>query len=61
MNAKYMVGYGSGYKYTVKREMEISQLFEVVSLGESTLAFTFLTATLGLSLVSVFLHFIFGF
>ncbi|MBA0847005.1 hypothetical protein Goshw_011043 [Gossypium schwendimanii] len=57
----YGWSYGSRYKYKVKREMEISQLFEVVSLGASTLAFTFLTATLCLSLVSLFVHLIYGF
>ncbi|XWS30774.1 hypothetical protein CRYUN_Cryun23aG0018500 [Craigia yunnanensis] len=50
--------YAAGYNYKVKRNGEISEFFELVSLVGATLGFTCLTGTVFLCLVSIFVHFI---
>ena len=53
---KYGWNYAAGYNYKLKRELEISQLFELVSRVAATLGFTFFSGTLFLCLVSLFVH-----
>ncbi|XP_038990926.1 uncharacterized protein LOC120113936 [Hibiscus syriacus] len=55
---KYGWNYGVGYNYNkLKRDKERSELFEILGLVGATIAFTFLTGTLFLCLVSLFVHF----
>ncbi|XVF71523.1 hypothetical protein PTKIN_Ptkin12aG0044700 [Pterospermum kingtungense] len=53
---EYGWNYAPGYNYKVKRDREISEFFELVSLVGATLGFTCLTGTVFLCLVSIFVH-----
>ncbi|KAK6266613.1 hypothetical protein QUC31_017450 [Theobroma cacao] len=53
---KHGWNYTPGYKYKLKRGLEISEFFGLVSLVAATLGFTFFSGTLFLCLVSFFVH-----
>ncbi|XVE72150.1 hypothetical protein DITRI_Ditri11bG0015900 [Diplodiscus trichospermus] len=48
--------YAPGYNYKLKRMLEISQLFQLVSLVAATLGFTFFSGAFLLCLVSLLVH-----
>ncbi|XWS75529.1 hypothetical protein CRYUN_Cryun01aG0097500 [Craigia yunnanensis] len=54
---EYGWNYAAGYNCKVKRNGEISEFFELLSLVGTTLGFTCLTGTVFLCLVSIFVHF----
>ncbi|XVE72149.1 hypothetical protein DITRI_Ditri11bG0015700 [Diplodiscus trichospermus] len=53
---EYGWNYAAGYNYKVKRDREISEFFQLVSLAGATLGFTCLTGTVFLCLVSMCVH-----
>ncbi|MBA0605456.1 hypothetical protein Godav_018029 [Gossypium davidsonii] len=53
---KWGWNYGDGYNYKVKRDGQLSELFELLSLVGATLGFTCLTGILFLCFFSFFLH-----
>ncbi|MBA0549044.1 hypothetical protein Golax_016891 [Gossypium laxum] len=53
---KWGWNYGAGYNYKVKRDGQLSELFELLSLVGATLGFTCLTGILFLCFFSFFLH-----
>ncbi|XVF20683.1 hypothetical protein REPUB_Repub12eG0023100 [Reevesia pubescens] len=53
---KYGWNYASGYNYKLKRDLEISQFFELVSLVTATLGFTFFSGTIFICFISLFVH-----
>ncbi|XP_022769616.1 uncharacterized protein LOC111313205 [Durio zibethinus] len=54
---EYGWNYAAGCNHMVKRDEAISEFFELVSLVGATLGFTFLTGTVFLCLVSIFVQF----
>ncbi|TYI20012.1 hypothetical protein ES332_A07G204700v1 [Gossypium tomentosum] len=53
---KWGWNYGAGYNYKVKRDGQLSQLFELLSLVGATLGFTCLTGILFLCFFYFFIH-----
>ncbi|KAA3459109.1 hypothetical protein EPI10_013632 [Gossypium australe] len=53
---KWGWNHGAGYNYKVKRDGQLSELFELLSLVGATLGFTCLTGILFLCFFSFFLH-----
>lgn len=53
---KYGWNYAAGYSYKLKRDLAISQFFELVGLVAATLGFTFFSGTLFLCLVFLLVH-----
>ncbi|KAG8489297.1 hypothetical protein CXB51_017361 [Gossypium anomalum] len=53
---KWGWNYGAGYNYKVKRDGQLSELFELLSLVAATLGFTCLTGILFLCFFSFFIH-----